>query len=69
MTFKDKASTNRSLPTTWFMKNHPYIYNLPTLFTILPLEIREIIFEKVLDYYEDFNEADKKQRVQPFLKM
>lgn len=60
MAFRDQPSTSISLSTTYFMKNPPYMYNLPALATVLPLKIREIILENAIDYHKDFNEYDTK---------
>lgn len=37
------------------------MYNISVLVTTIPLKIRKIIFEKVINYHEDSNEYDAKK--------
>lgn len=40
------------LPKGWYMERFPFIYNLPRFISIVPSDIKEQIFEKIVDYHK-----------------
>lgn len=45
-------ASSKTLPIGWHMEKCSFIYNLPRFISALSLDIKEKIFEKVVDYHE-----------------
>lgn len=51
-------ASSRTLPIGWYMESFPFIYNLLTFILALPLDIKEYIFEKVVNYHKYLESSD-----------
>lgn len=51
-------ASSRTLPIGWYMESFPFIYNLLTFILALPLDIKEHIFEKVVNYHKYLESSD-----------